>query len=191
MLVSDDTPWLTPDQLRVWMHVAGVVMTLPQALDAQLKRGAGLNLYEYSILVGLARAPGRSRQLCELAQMAYGSQSRLSHAVSRMEKQGWVTRRDAGGKGHVEAVMTEAGYAKLTEAAPDHVREVRRLIIDVLTPEQLEQFGSICRSLLAVSSPQVPATLDGALTALMTGAAAAGERSELAGDGSDRDAACQ
>ncbi len=163
------------------MLVAGVVMTLPQALDAQLKRGAGLNLYEYSILVGLARAPGRSRQLCELAHMAYGSQSRLSHAVSRMEKQGWVTRRDAGGNRHVEAVMTDAGYAKLTEAAPDHVREVRRLIIDVLTPEQLEQFGSICRSLLAVSSPQATALLDGALTALMAAAPEVSEQSDPVG----------
>src|SRR3954471_15176580 len=148
------------------MLVAGVIMTLPSVLDAQLKRNAGLNLYEYSILVALARAPGRARQLCDLAQMAHGSQSRLSHAVSRMEKQGWVARRDAGGARRVEAVLTDEGYAKLVEAAPGHLSEVRRLIIDVLTPEQLDQLGSICRSLLTVSSPSAATLLDDALIAL-------------------------
>jgi DNA-binding MarR family transcriptional regulator len=173
--VSDDTPWLTSGQLDTWMHLAGVIMTLPPALDAQLKRNAGLNLYEYSILVGLAQAPDRSRQLCELAQVAYGSQSRLSHAISRMEKQGWVARRDVGGAHRVAAVLTDAGYAKLVEAAPGHVREVRRLVIDVLTPEQLGQLGSISRSLLGASSPQAPALLDVALTAHVAGMTVAEE----------------
>jgi DNA-binding MarR family transcriptional regulator len=163
--VSDDAPWPSRDQLATWMHVAGVIMTLPPAIDAQLKRYSGLSFYEYSILDALSRAPNRARQLCELAQMAYGSQSRLSHAMKRMEKQGWVMRRDCAGHARgVEAVLTDEGHAKLIEAAPGHVQEVRRLVVDALTPEQLAQFGEICRSLLAVTAPNATHLLEEGLS---------------------------
>lgn len=161
MDVSDDTPWLSADELETWKYAAGVVVTLPTAIDAQLKKDAGLNFYEYSILVLLQRSATSALQLWELAQWAHGSQSRLSHAITRMETQGWVIRRDVKGETRgVEAVLTDAGRAKLVEAAPAHVREVRRLVVDVLTPEQLAHFGEICRALLSVVSPGAPVLLE-------------------------------
>jgi DNA-binding MarR family transcriptional regulator len=154
--VTDDTPWLSPAQLTAWARLAGVIMTLPAAVDAQLKRDSGLNFFEYSILVGLAEEPERAVQLSSLAQYAFGSQSRLSHAVSRLEKQGWVTRRACCNVRAIEAVLTDEGYAKLVEAAPGHVREVRRLVIDVLSPDQIGHVDDICRALLTVTMPNAP-----------------------------------
>jgi DNA-binding MarR family transcriptional regulator len=165
--VSEQTPWLSREELEAWMSLTAVLMTLPGAIDVQLKRDAGLNFFEYSILAGLSRAPGRARQLTALAHLASGSLSRVSHAVTRLEQQGWVRRRACCGEVRaVEAVLTDAGMAKLTEAAPDHVHEARRLVVDVLSPTQLDQLRRICRKLVSSASPPTLRFLDEAVERL-------------------------
>jgi DNA-binding MarR family transcriptional regulator len=39
-------------------------------------------------------------------------------------------------------VLTDAGFEVLKQAAPGHVRAVRRLLIDVLTPEERDAVAS-------------------------------------------------
>ena len=85
-----DVPWLTDAQLQDWVALMHLVGTLPAALDAQLKRDAGLNSFEYHLLANLAQAPGRTLVLSDLAAQAQGSLSRLSHAITRLERAGWV-----------------------------------------------------------------------------------------------------
>jgi DNA-binding MarR family transcriptional regulator len=162
--VSDDTPWLTRDEIRTWVHLTGLMMSLPPAIDGQLKRDSCVNFFEYQIMVSLAREPSRAVQMSVLAQLAWGSPSRLSHAISRMEKAGWVERRAANCDPRaVVAVLTDAGFAKLSEAAPGHVREVRRLVIDVLSPEQLDQLREICAVVTAAASPEAGELIERAL----------------------------
>lgn len=147
--------WLTDDERHAWMMLAGVLMNLPPAIDAQLKRDSGLNFFEYSILVALSRPMNRTLQMSMLAQTAGGSLSRLSHAVSRLEKQGWVRRRvnnDAEVR-CVEALLTDEGMELLRSAAPGHVTEARRLVFDALTPEQVGQLFEIGRALLGQANP--------------------------------------
>ena len=87
--------------------------------------------------------------MSELAAMSNGSQSRLSHLVARLEDHGWVRRERVGddGRGFV-AVLTEAGYAKVVQTAPGHVEEVRSLVFNALTPEQVGQLDAICGALM-------------------------------------------
>jgi DNA-binding MarR family transcriptional regulator len=152
-------PWLSPEQLREWASLMGLITLLPPRLDAQLKEDAGLNLFEYHILVELAEAPGRLRVMSELATQTRGSLSRLSHAVSRLEAAGWVERRSCGGAGRrTEALLTAAGWRKLQQAAPGHVCEARRLVIDALTAEQLEDLGRAARRIVAVANPEIAVT---------------------------------
>lgn len=161
-MVEDDTeaPWLSPDQLQEWVAVMGLVMTLPASLDAQLRRDTGLNLFEYHVLVELAEGQGRTRVMSELATHTRGSLSRLSHAVSRLEAAGWVERRSCGGAGRrTEAHLTAAGWEKLQESAPGHVREARRLVVDALTGEELAALGAAARRIVAVTAPEIAATL--------------------------------
>jgi DNA-binding MarR family transcriptional regulator len=159
--VSDDTPWLAAGEMQAWLHLAGVLTALTATIDAQLKRDACVNFFEYSILSGLSVRPGRAMQMAVLAQLANGSQSRLSHAVSRLEKAGWVERRHCPGDTRaVEAVLTDAGMARVAQIAPAHVREVRRTVVDVLSAEELDQLRGACRKLLAVTAPEVLETFD-------------------------------
>jgi DNA-binding MarR family transcriptional regulator len=147
------------------MTLATALMTVPGAVEAQLKRDAGINFFEYSILVALARPAGHAVRMTGLAMMAGGSLSRLSHAVSRLERQGLVRRRASSGEVRcVEAVLTDAGLAVLEAAAPDHVREVRRLVFDVLTPEQVGQLEQIGRRLVQAAAPETAAILDRAIS---------------------------
>jgi DNA-binding MarR family transcriptional regulator len=159
--VNEDAPWLSQEELLVWVHLAGLIMGLPPVIDSQLKRDSCLNFFEYSILVALANEPDRSLQMSTLAQQSNGSQSRLSHAVSRMEKAGWVTRRNCPEHSRgVEAVMTEAGWAKLVEAAPGHVREVRRTVIDLLEPDEMAALSNACRKIFQATLPGVLVSID-------------------------------
>ena len=159
--MTEDAPWLTPRQLYAWMQLAGTLTQLPAVIDAQLRRDSGLNFFEYSVLASLSGSPDRTRRMSSLALMANGSQSRLSHAVSRLERAGWVERRNCQeGPRKVEAVLTDAGYAKIVEAAPFHVREVRRMVVDVLTDEELDQMRNALRKILQVASPETVEYLD-------------------------------
>ena len=163
--MTKDTPWLSNEELDTWVSLTSLLVALPQAIDRQLKRDSGLNFFEYSIMSGLSREKGRAMQLSTLAHLAAGSLSRISHAVSRLEQQGWVQRRACSGEARaVEAVLTDAGLAKLVDAAPAHVREARRLVIDVLNPAEREQLTTICGKLVHTASPDTAGLLDHVLT---------------------------
>jgi DNA-binding MarR family transcriptional regulator len=160
----DDVPWLTDEERTAWMTLISLLMSLPPAIDAQLKRDAGLNFFEYSILAALSRRPGRPVRMNALALFAGGSASRLSHAVSRLERQGWVRREVHNGEARcTEAILTEKGLAMLSVAAPDHVREARRLVFDAISPEQVRQLRQISRQLLEAAAPEVATALDKAI----------------------------
>jgi DNA-binding MarR family transcriptional regulator len=138
-----------------------LVVMLPARLDAQLSRDAGLNLFEYHVLVELAEAPERRRAMSELALYAHGSLSRLSHAVSRLEAAGWLQRHSRRGAGRrTEVQLTDAGVAKLERSAPGHVGEARRLVIDALTDAELAGLGQAARRIVAAIDPAAVATLD-------------------------------
>ena len=158
--MADDAPWLTPRELHTWIALSVLLEALPAAIDAQLKRDAGLNSFEYQVMACLSDAPAGTIRMSALAAFASGSPSRLSHAVARLEKQGFVLRRQAADDPRaVEAVLTPAGLAKMKECAPAHVREARRLVIDVLTPTQVEQLGRIATKLLDVVAPETAAVV--------------------------------
>lgn len=153
----DVVPWLSDDEQQDWVALVRLVMTLPAALDAQLKRDAGVNSFEYHLLARLSMTPGRALVLSELAEQAQGSLSRLSHAITRLERAGWVERRACNDRGRrVEARLTDAGMAKLEAIAPGHVREARRLVVDVLTREQLAALGEAARAITDVVPAGVP-----------------------------------
>jgi DNA-binding MarR family transcriptional regulator len=161
---DDPVPWLSPEELQAWMALTAMLMTLPAAIDAQLKRDSGLNFFEYSILVALARPSDKKLQMSTLAQLAGGSLSRLSHAVTRLERQGWVRRRAQTGESRcIEAILTDEGMAALVAAAPGHVREARRLVFESMTPAQVRQLQRVCRQIVDVAAPGTGPLLDRAV----------------------------
>ncbi|MGW6503036.1 MarR family winged helix-turn-helix transcriptional regulator [Nonomuraea angiospora] len=139
------TRWLDADEQQTWRNFLAATQLINEALDRQLQRDVSMPHTYYMILVALSEAPGRSMRMSELAARAQSSQSRLSHAVARLEERGWVRRERCPDDGRGSfAVLTDDGFAALAAAAPGHVEEVRRSLFDVLTPEQVRRLDEIC-----------------------------------------------
>jgi len=146
----DEQPrWLNAEEQAAWRPFVALLFRLPAALDQQLQRDAGITHFEYMVLSSLSEALGRAVRMSELATMASGSLSRLSHVVSRLERRGWVRREPCPGDGrYINAVLTEEGWSKVVEIAPGHVEAVRKFLIDVLTPEQFRELGAASERVL-------------------------------------------
>ncbi|MET7934466.1 MarR family transcriptional regulator [Streptomyces sp. NPDC005322] len=143
---AEEPRWLTDEEQRAWQAYLQAGMLLEDHLDRQLQRDAGMPHVYYGLLVKLSSAPRRRMRMTELAEAATITRSRLSHAIARMEKNGWVRREDCpSDKRGQNAVLTDKGFAVLRDTAPGHVAAVRTAIFDRLTPEQIAQFGDICR----------------------------------------------
>jgi len=142
--------WLTSDERDAWIPLIGVLIKLPAALDAQLQRDAGLSHFEYMVLSRLSEASARTLRMSDLAILANGSLSRLSHVVTRLERRGWVRREACPGDGrYTNAVLTADGWAKVTATAPGHVAAVRQFVVDALSPEQIGQLRDIAESVMS------------------------------------------
>lgn len=147
--MDEGTRWLTAEERAAWLAFVAATTLLDGALDRQLQREAGMPLAYYQILAMLSEVPGRTLRMSELADITQSSQSRISHAVARLERQGWVLRRPCpDDRRSTFAELTPAGLAALTAAAPGHVRSVRKNLFDVLSAEQVGQLAEICRAML-------------------------------------------
>lgn len=138
-------PWLSDEQQRVWRAFLQLSGSLQERLDRDLRRDADMPHAYYLILAMLSEAPERSLRMSQLAQAAWASPSRMSHAVDRLQEAGWVERRPSPDdrRGQI-AVLTDLGYQRLVEAAPGHAESVRRIMFDPLSPELLDAFGQVC-----------------------------------------------
>jgi DNA-binding MarR family transcriptional regulator len=144
------TRWLDAYEQRAWRTFLGAARLVFDQLDRQLQRDAGMPHAYYEILARLSEAPERTLRMSELAEKLGSSRSRLSHAVARLEKVGWVQRVECPtDRRGLLAVLTDEGFAELAAAAPGHVETVRTLLLDPLTPEQVAQLQSLCEAILA------------------------------------------
>ena len=155
------TRWLDDDEQRTWRDFMAATQLVNEALDRQLQRDAGMPHTYYMILVALSEAPERSMRMSELAARAQSSQSRLSHAVSRLEHNGWIVRSQCpDDRRGTLATLTERGREVLEAAAPGHVRTVRRHLFDRLSGEQVRQLGenldTVLDGLLADGDGDIP-----------------------------------
>lgn len=144
------TRWLDPEEQRTWRAMLAVQAHLPAALSRDLQRDAGLSLSDFDVLVQLTEHPEGRRRVAALADALAWERSRVSHHVARMAKRGLVERVECedDGRGAYIAV-TPAGRAAIEAAAPRHVAEVRRLVLDALTPDEVRLLGDLQERILA------------------------------------------
>ncbi|MDH6464753.1 DNA-binding MarR family transcriptional regulator [Micromonospora sp. A200] len=133
---------LNPDEEAVVRALPRVIHALPRAIDADLVREQGLPSIEYETLMHLSEAPDRRLRMSELAAACEMSLSGMSRVVQRLERQGYVQRvrcaQDARGW---NAVLTDAGFARLTQAWPTNLAAVRRHFLDHLAGLDLKQLA--------------------------------------------------
>jgi len=154
--VADDVNprWLTEEQTRAWIALAGAMVALPAALDAQLQRDAGITHVEYQVLSWLSMSPERTARLSDVAATANVNLSHLSRIATRFEQRGWLQRiPDPDDRRATLAVLTDAGWDKVVGTAPGHVEEVQRIVFDNLSPTQVRQLQQIGEQILLAAKP--------------------------------------
>jgi DNA-binding MarR family transcriptional regulator len=141
---------LTPDEEAVVRSLSRLMYALPRAIDADMVREQRLPAIDYLTLMHLSEAPDRQLRMSELAGACDMSLSGMTRVVHRLEGQGLVQRVrcewDARGW---NAVLTDAGFARLRQAWPSNLAAVRRHFLDHLTGIDL---GALARALGSVAT---------------------------------------
>lgn len=142
--------WLSGDEKEAWTGLISLLLLMPGRLEAPLRDESGLTLFEYLVLSHVSEAPERRIRMSELAFLANGSLSRLSNVVTRLEKRGAMSRQPDPDDGrYTLAVLTDAGFEMVRDAAPVHVRAVRELVLDPLSAADRQALVRIAAKLKA------------------------------------------
>jgi DNA-binding MarR family transcriptional regulator len=137
---SSKTRWLNDEEEAAWRAFASAMHKLRWALECQLERESDLSFIEYHALARLSEEPDHTLRMSKLAAVTNASLSRLSHLVKRLEARGLIRREPDPSDGRLtNAILTDKGYKKLLASAPGHVETVRDLVIDALSPAELQQ----------------------------------------------------
>lgn len=155
-------PWLTDEQQRVWRTFLRMWGELDDRIERDMQQTGRMPHAYYLILAILSEAPERRLRMNQLAATLRSSQSRVSHAVTRLEEAGWVRREPSteDRRGQI-ATLTDDGYDRLVQVAPSHAETVRSTMFDPLTAEQTQQLKIICETILAgMHAEQVTADPD-------------------------------
>ncbi|MGQ0519697.1 MAG: MarR family winged helix-turn-helix transcriptional regulator [Actinomycetota bacterium] len=152
-----EVPWLSEREARAWRALQTMQLRLEGELARQLATDSGLSYSDYVVLVALTDRPDGRMRLFELARGLGWEKSRVSHHIARMSERGLVEKRkcDSDRRGAFVGV-TERGRQEIRRAAPGHVREVRRLFVDRLSPDQLEAVADAAETVLAAFDDRLP-----------------------------------
>ncbi|GAA2873985.1 MarR family winged helix-turn-helix transcriptional regulator [Microbacterium arabinogalactanolyticum] len=138
----------TPAQLRVWREYIETADALRRTLDGRMLSESGMSSGDYAVLLALSEAPRRTLRSSELADAVGWERSRLSHHLRRMEGRGLIMRdaSEAEARG-VEVAITAAGLELFRAGSVSHLRAVKELFVDALSPQQLDDAGGIAAAL--------------------------------------------
>ncbi len=143
-MVKDPTPWLDADEQRLWRRWLLLHARLTATLHRNLEADSDLSLQDFEVLGRLTdEATGRLR-IRQLAFLLDWERSRVSHHVRRMQRRGLVEREECPDDNRgAFVVLTAAGRHAIEQAAPGHVRTVRRIVFDTLTAQELHALDII------------------------------------------------
>ena len=106
---------------------------------------------EYGVLHALSDADD-GRRITELMEDALLTQAGVSRLVARLEKRGYVERRDDPADARAcRVALTAEGRETYRGLGRAHARQVREAMTRALDPEQLETLRELTAALLAAS----------------------------------------
>ena len=144
-------------RILVFGRLMGAAYRLEYILGRDLEAATGLthSIFELLLVVGRAGPGGIPvRDIAQARVLTSGGATRLVH---RAVDQGLITRTTAGHDARVTLIeLTPLGEAELLRASTIHARNVQRLLVDVLPPEQAAVFSEAIRTLSISASRALP-----------------------------------
>lgn len=150
--MASEPRWLTAPEEQLWRRWLMLNRLVPAVLHHDLQADSQLSLADFDVLVQLTDTELGRLRVSDLAQALQWERSRVSHQVTRMERRGLLARDDCPQDARVSyVVITPQGREAIEKAAPAHLRTVRRLVFDVLSPGELAGFEVAVDKLLAAA----------------------------------------
>jgi DNA-binding MarR family transcriptional regulator len=136
------------EELRVWREFIETVETLRSVIASRLLAETSLSTSDYSVLLALSEASGKRLRSSELAAAVTWQRSRMSHHLGRMQRRGLIAREECATDNRgAEIVLTADGAAAFHRATVPHLRAVRELFVDALTPDQIAAAAVVAAAL--------------------------------------------
>jgi MarR family 2-MHQ and catechol resistance regulon transcriptional repressor len=137
----------TPEEVRA----LNSYIKLQRAADSVLARttrhlaSTSLTLSQYGVLdLLLYQGPLR---LGQIAEKVLKSEGNITTVVDNLERAGLVKReRSAKDRRAITVSLTEEGVRLISEVVPQHIQAIVEAM-DILTPEEQETLGRLCRKL--------------------------------------------
>src|SRR3954452_2930771 len=136
--------YLTDPEFRAWHGCLSFTNRAMRALDESISAAHRISLAEFDVLITLFNAPNARLRMTELAERVLLTPSGVTHLVTRLERQGLVSRRvDEDDRRSFFASLTPAGRRRLREARATHNEIIRSRLTGRLDAEQLAALGSL------------------------------------------------
>ena len=142
------TKWLNKDELAAWKNLWLMQLQVEARLAEDLAKHE-LSLPDYLVLATLADQADGKMRIVELGNELGWEKSRVSHQISRMVGRGLVEKErcETDGRGFF-VVLADQGRLFARKAAPNHVKLVRRLVIDQLSKNELKTVRKVSERVL-------------------------------------------
>lgn len=141
---TSDTPRADDWRIGVWRTFLGAHAQVLGELERDLTAEASISLPWYDVLLQLVEAPEHRLRMSELADRVLLSKSGLTRLIDRLQAEGLVRREpspdDARG---TFTIVTDAGYRRLRDAAPTHLRGVQQHWLAHFSDDELRQLGEL------------------------------------------------
>jgi DNA-binding MarR family transcriptional regulator len=152
-----DLSALDLEEAAFWRPLMRIMTALPRALEDQFLPETGLTITDYGVLVTLSEAPDHLLRISALAAATGLSLSRISRVVDDLTRRGLAEKRRCAEDGRASnAVLTEAGLARLEAAYPGHLARVRASVFDHLSAEDIRAAGPVLARLAAALDTTPP-----------------------------------
>ncbi|MFF5085377.1 MarR family winged helix-turn-helix transcriptional regulator [Actinoplanes sp. NPDC000266] len=138
----------TREQLSAWRDFIETTEVLRSRIGGRLHDETGLSPGDYSVMLALSEMS--EMRSSDLAAHIGWERSRLSHHLGRMERRGLIQREDCATDNRGAFVRpTTAGREAFDAATVPHLKAIRELFVDALTPDQITAAAEIAAALRA------------------------------------------
>jgi len=146
--MNNSKPDLSARQVQTWARLLGVQRLALQVVERALAGARLPPLAWYDVLLELERAGKPGLRPFELQETMLLAQYNLSRLLDRLEKRGYVERRECkqDGRGQV-VVITEAGRAVRRQMWPVYAAAIKASFADYLSARDVASLDSILGTL--------------------------------------------
>lgn len=138
----------------LWSALMQGQALVADAVSDRLEAEAGIPLAWHEVLVALADAPDGALRMQDLAESVWISKSGLTRLCDRIEEAGYLSRASCPtDRRGTFAVITDAGRAKVHEAAPIFSRASEDLFLQHLSSRERDVLRSAMRKVIGANVP--------------------------------------